>query len=135
MIDSAVLLQILFFFFLVYLRQASFKLSWCCKGELSDQHKHDVVSFEKGNITTAERSSKQVLLLLWSIWLHHLIKKFNFSHIINKVCIIVCCLIEKSYSFQISLKWESSPKTVLVLTKPNSISVRILCAEMIRCGS
>lgn len=42
------------------MKQASFKLSWCCKGEKSDQKKHDVVSFEKGNITTAERSSKQV---------------------------------------------------------------------------
>ncbi|KAF5471184.1 hypothetical protein F2P56_011639 [Juglans regia] len=73
------------------IRKASFKLSWCCKGEQSDQHKHDIVSFERGNITTAERSSKQI-----------------------------------------SLRWESCPRTVLVLTKPNSISVRILCAEMVR---
>ncbi|XP_028804846.1 NAD(H) kinase 1 isoform X1 [Neltuma alba] len=72
-------------------RKASFKLSWCCKGEQSDQHKHDIVSFERGNITTAERSSKQI-----------------------------------------SLKWESCPQTVLILTKPNSVSVRILCAEMTR---
>ncbi|KAM3741205.1 hypothetical protein ACB098_08G157800 [Castanea mollissima] len=72
-------------------RKASFKLSWCCKGEQSDQHKHDIVSFERGNITTAERSSKQI-----------------------------------------SLKWESHPQTVLVMTKPNSISVRILCTEMVR---
>ncbi|KAK4407423.1 NAD(H) kinase [Sesamum angolense] len=70
---------------------ASFKLSWCCKGEKSDRHKHDIVSFEKGNITTAERSSKQI-----------------------------------------SLKWESPPQTVLILTKPNSTSVRILCLEMVR---
>ncbi|KAL8129355.1 hypothetical protein V2J09_018510 [Rumex salicifolius] len=35
-------------------------------------------------------------------------------------------------SKQISLKWETSPQTVLVLTKPNSVSVQILCAEMIR---
>lgn len=73
------------------LRKASFKLQWCCKGEQSDQHKHDIVSFERGNITTAERSSKQI-----------------------------------------SLKWESPPQTVLILTKPNSDSVKILCAEMIR---
>ncbi|KAK3026355.1 hypothetical protein RJ639_042652 [Escallonia herrerae] len=73
------------------MRKASFKLSWCCKGEKSDQHKHDIVSFEKGNITTAERSSKQI-----------------------------------------SLKWESAPQTVLILTKPNSASVRILCADMVR---
>ncbi|KAL7113468.1 hypothetical protein ACP275_04G062800 [Erythranthe tilingii] len=73
------------------MRKASFKLSWYCKGEKCDRHKHDIVSFEKGNITTAERSSKQI-----------------------------------------SLKWESSPQTVLILTKPNSTSVRILCLEMVR---
>ncbi|KAL8527497.1 hypothetical protein ACS0TY_005367 [Phlomoides rotata] len=73
------------------MRKASFKLSWCCKGEKSDRYKHDIVSFEKGNITTAERSSKQI-----------------------------------------SLKWESPPHTVLILTKPNSTSVRILCSEMVR---
>ncbi|KAK6144056.1 hypothetical protein DH2020_020876 [Rehmannia glutinosa] len=33
---------------------------------------------------------------------------------------------------QISLKWESPPQTVLILTKPNSTSVRILCFEMVR---
>ncbi|XP_062014891.1 NAD(H) kinase 1 isoform X1 [Rosa rugosa] len=74
-----------------FARKASFKLSWCCKGDQSDQHKHDIVSFERGNITTAERSSKQI-----------------------------------------SLKWETHPRTVLILTKPNSTSVRILCAEMVR---
>ncbi|XP_034687558.1 NAD(H) kinase 1 isoform X3 [Vitis riparia] len=74
-----------------FMRKASFKLSWWCKGEKSDQHKHDIVSFERGNITTAERSSKQI-----------------------------------------SLKWESHPQTVLILTKPNSTSVRILCADMVR---
>lgn len=73
------------------MRKASFKLSWCCKGENSDQHKHDVVSFERGNITTAERSSKQI-----------------------------------------SLKWETDPQTVLIFTKPNSTSVQILCADMLR---
>ncbi|XP_058199266.1 NAD(H) kinase 1 isoform X1 [Rhododendron vialii] len=72
-------------------RKASFKLSWCCNGDNSDQQKHDIVSFERGNITTAERSSKQI-----------------------------------------SLKWESQPQTVLILTKPNSTSVHILCAEMVR---
>ncbi|KAL3850142.1 hypothetical protein ACJIZ3_012024 [Penstemon smallii] len=73
------------------MRKASFRLSWCCKGEKSESHKHDIVSFEKGNITTAERSNKQI-----------------------------------------SLKWESAPHTVLILTKPNSTSVRILCLEMVR---
>ncbi|XP_073311563.1 NAD(H) kinase 1-like isoform X3 [Primulina huaijiensis] len=73
------------------MRKASFRLSWCCNGEKGDRHKHDIVSFEKGNITTAERSSKQI-----------------------------------------SLKWESSPQTVLILTKPNSTSVQILCFEMVR---
>ncbi|KAK9125228.1 hypothetical protein Scep_014074 [Stephania cephalantha] len=72
-----------------YMRKASFRLCWGCNG--SGQHKHDIVSFERGNITTAERSSKQI-----------------------------------------SLKWESPPQTVLILTKPNSISVRRLCAEMVR---
>ncbi|KAL9261321.1 NAD(H) kinase 1-like protein [Drosera capensis] len=69
--------------------KASFKLSWNCKG--ANQYKHDVVSFDRGNITTAERSSKQI-----------------------------------------SLKWETSPRIVLVLTKPNSNTVRILSADMIR---
>lgn len=73
------------------MRKASFKLSWCCKGEKSNQHKHDIVSFERGNITTAERSSKQI-----------------------------------------SLKWESPPQTVLILTKPNSTAVQLLCLEMVR---
>ncbi|KAK4793353.1 hypothetical protein SAY86_023788 [Trapa natans] len=73
------------------MRKASFKLSWMCKGEKSDQHKHDIVSFEKGDITTASRSSKQI-----------------------------------------SLKWETPPQTVLVLTKPNSTTVRVLCADMVR---
>ncbi|KAI3511383.1 hypothetical protein L1887_18536 [Cichorium endivia] len=73
------------------IRKASFKLHWCCNGEKNDQHKRDVVSFEKGNITTAERSSKQICL-----------------------------------------KWETPPQTVLVLTKPNSVSVKFLCAEMVR---
>ncbi|GAB2277037.1 NAD kinase 1 [Dionaea muscipula] len=71
------------------LRKASFKLSWNCKG--ANQYKHDIVSFARGDIMTAERSSKQI-----------------------------------------SLKWETSPRTVLVLTKPNSNSVRILSSDMIR---
>ncbi|KAI3710778.1 hypothetical protein L2E82_40572 [Cichorium intybus] len=40
-------------------RNASFKLQWCSKSKKDDQHEHDIVSFEKRNITTAERSSKQ----------------------------------------------------------------------------
>ena len=72
-------------------RKASFRLSWGCNGNKNGQHKHDFVSFEKGDITTAERSSKQILL-----------------------------------------KWESRPQTVLFITKPNSNSVRVLCAEMVR---
>jgi NAD+ kinase len=73
-------------------RKASFRLSWGCNGDKNGQHKHDFVSFEKGDITTAERSNKQILL-----------------------------------------KWESSPQTVLFITKPNSNSVHVLCAEMVRC--
>lgn len=72
-------------------RKASFRLSWGCNGNKSGQQKHEVVSFERGDIMTAERSSKQILL-----------------------------------------KWETQPKTVFILTKPNSQSVGILCAEMIR---
>ncbi|AQK98114.1 NAD(H) kinase 1 [Zea mays] len=72
-------------------RKAPFKLSWGCNGDKNGQHKHDFVSFEKGDITTAERSNKQILL-----------------------------------------KWESPPQTVLFITKPNSSSVRVLCAEMVR---
>jgi NAD+ kinase len=72
-------------------RKASFRLSWGCNGDKNGQHKHDFVSFEKGDITTAERSNKQILL-----------------------------------------KWESSPQTVLFITKPNSNSVHVLCAEMVR---
>ena len=41
--------------------QASFRLAWGCMGEKATRrHKHDVVSFECGNIETANRSSKQV---------------------------------------------------------------------------
>ncbi|XP_023641184.1 NAD(H) kinase 1 isoform X3 [Capsella rubella] len=43
-------------------RKASFKLSWRCKGMANDQHKKEIVSFERGNISTAERSSKQISL-------------------------------------------------------------------------
>ncbi|GJN16689.1 hypothetical protein PR202_gb03708 [Eleusine coracana subsp. coracana] len=44
-------------------RKASFKLSWGCNGDKNGQHKHDFVSFEKGDITTAERSNKQAASL------------------------------------------------------------------------
>lgn len=71
--------------------KASFTLTWGCVGEENIQHKHDVVSFESGNITTAVRSSKQI-----------------------------------------TLKWDSPPQSVLILAKPNSNSVRALCAEMVR---
>ncbi|KAL0719051.1 hypothetical protein Bca4012_068375 [Brassica carinata] len=43
-------------------RKASFKLSWECKGQANDQDKKEIVSFEGGNITTADRSSKQISL-------------------------------------------------------------------------
>ncbi|GLJ13752.1 hypothetical protein SUGI_0219500 [Cryptomeria japonica] len=70
--------------------KASFTLAWGSNGE-NNKHKHDVVSFESGNITTAARSHKQIML-----------------------------------------KWDSPPQSVVILTKPNSNSVRVLCAEMIR---
>ncbi|KAJ4897736.1 NAD(H) kinase 1 [Raphanus sativus] len=72
-------------------RKASFKLSWGCKGQANDQHKKEIVSFESGNITTADRSSKQI-----------------------------------------SLTWETNPQTVIIFTKPNSTSVRLLSVEMVR---
>ncbi|KAH9608787.1 hypothetical protein KSS87_019680 [Heliosperma pusillum] len=71
-------------------RKASFELSWN-EGENGNQYKHDVVSFERGNISTTERSSKQIFL-----------------------------------------KWVSRPQTVIVLTKPDSTSVRLLCSELVR---
>ncbi|GJM88465.1 hypothetical protein PR202_ga04529 [Eleusine coracana subsp. coracana] len=41
---------------------APFKLSWGCGGDKNGQYKHEFVSFEKGDIKTAERSKKQILL-------------------------------------------------------------------------
>ncbi|KAG2619576.1 hypothetical protein PVAP13_3NG113000 [Panicum virgatum] len=43
-------------------RKAPFRLLWGCDGDKNDQHRHDFVSFEKGDIKTAERSNKQILL-------------------------------------------------------------------------
>lgn len=43
--------------------KASFRLVWGCAGKVSPRHKHDVVSFECGNISTASRSSKQITLV------------------------------------------------------------------------
>uniref|UniRef100_A0ACD5TH32 Uncharacterized protein n=1 Tax=Avena sativa TaxID=4498 RepID=A0ACD5TH32_AVESA len=43
-------------------KKAPFRLSWGCNEDKNGQHKHDFVSFEKGDITTAERSNKQILL-------------------------------------------------------------------------
>ncbi|KAI5076119.1 hypothetical protein GOP47_0008184 [Adiantum capillus-veneris] len=43
-------------------RKVSFNLAWGCDGVKDRHHKHDVVSFERGNITTAVRSSKQIIL-------------------------------------------------------------------------
>ncbi|KAF2287398.1 hypothetical protein GH714_039820 [Hevea brasiliensis] len=41
-------------------------------------------------------------------------------------------MIQNRMMRKISLKWESNPQTVLIMTKPNSTSVRILCADMVR---
>lgn len=43
-------------------RKVSFNLAWGCDGVKDRQRKHDVVSFERGNITTALRSNKQIIL-------------------------------------------------------------------------
>ncbi|KAL2623489.1 hypothetical protein R1flu_003694 [Riccia fluitans] len=71
--------------------KASFHLAWGCNGRSGRRHKHDVVSFESGNITTAVRSNKQI-----------------------------------------TLQWDSPPKSVFILTKPNSVSVAKMCGEMVR---
>lgn len=64
--------------------QASFKLSWNSEGANGNQYKHDVVSFDRGNITTTERSSKQVYILTMhdncnngshSSWLYYVVYK------------------------------------------------------------
>ena len=41
--------------------QVPFTLAWGCDGVKDRHHKHDVVSFERGDITTAVRSSKEVM--------------------------------------------------------------------------
>nr|CAB3461617.1 unnamed protein product [Digitaria exilis] len=46
-------------------QEAPFRLLWGCDGDKNGQHKRDFVSFEKGDIKTAERSNKQVILLKW----------------------------------------------------------------------
>lgn len=129
------------FFFL--LRQASFKLSWRCKGERNDQHKHDIVSFEKGNISTAGRSNKQVHFLSLNVPFSWMTDYLVVLDIISIDCLAVessSCMPFPNPSLvnlcslllQISLKWETHPQAVLIFTKPNSNSVRILCAEMVR---
>ncbi|KAH0849499.1 hypothetical protein HID58_096360 [Brassica napus] len=44
----------------------------------------------------------------------------------------VCRLTYTTCNIQISLTWESSPQTVIIFTKPNSTSVRVLSVEMVR---
>lgn len=48
--------------------QVSFNLAWGCDGVKDRHHKHDVVSFERGNITTAVRSNKQVSSNYTIVW-------------------------------------------------------------------
>lgn len=72
-------------------RKVSFNLVWGCDGIKNRHHKHDVVSFERGNITTAVRSSKQIIL-----------------------------------------EWDSAPRSVAILAKPNSANVHALCTEMVK---
>ncbi|KAH9287859.1 hypothetical protein KI387_031976, partial [Taxus chinensis] len=68
-----------------------FTLAWGSNREKNTRHKHDVVSFESGNITTAVRSSKQITLV-----------------------------------------WDTPPQSVIILTKPDSTSVRDSCKEMVK---
>ncbi|KAG0496692.1 hypothetical protein HPP92_001383 [Vanilla planifolia] len=61
------LIVLYLFLLLIYILSLSLLLEigfkpWGCNGDKSGQHKLEVVSFERGNITTAERSSKQILL-------------------------------------------------------------------------
>eukprot|EP00250_Pteridium_aquilinum_P004064 c14305_g1_i1 orf=376-2040(-) len=72
-------------------RKVSFNLAWGCDGVKDRHHKHDIVSFERGNITTAVRSSKQIIL-----------------------------------------EWDSAPRSVAILAKPNSAHVQELCLEMVK---
>jgi NAD+ kinase len=72
-------------------QKASFRLAWGSEPRNSRRHKHDIVSFERGNITTGVRSSKQI-----------------------------------------TLQWESSPRSVFILTKPDSAPVAMLCKDMVR---
>ena len=44
--------------------QALFSLVWGQAGQKNKRHKHDVVSFEAGDITMAIRSNKQVIFSL-----------------------------------------------------------------------
>lgn len=74
----------------VSLVQASFKLCWGCNGEKSGQHKHEIVSFERGNITTAERSSKQVQLLKFAFHSYTTHTMFYYMSFMLIVFIFLC---------------------------------------------
>ncbi|KAH9741400.1 NAD(H) kinase 1 [Citrus sinensis] len=100
------------------MKKASFKLSWRCKGENSDQHKHDIVYFERGNITTAERSSKQVVIIvtidskeIWK-WLREQ-KKLN---IYVEPRVRAELLTESSY-FSFVQTWKDEKEILLLHTK------------------
>lgn len=63
-------------------RKVSFNLAWGCDGVKDRHHKHDVVSFERGNITTAVRSNKQIILE-WDFPPHSIaiLAKPNSAHV------------------------------------------------------
>lgn len=78
----------------IFLRQASFKLQWGCNG----QHKHDIVSFERRNITTEERSSKQV----------YFSPKFvsSFAFIMwERLCLCYSCCLFRNFTSQHEKDW------------------------------
>ncbi|KAK1293470.1 putative NAD kinase 1 [Acorus calamus] len=83
---------------------APFKLLWGCNGGKNGQHKHDIVSFEKGNITTAARSSKQV-------------KKLD---VIVEPRVKAELLAENSY-FSFVTTWEDDDEILLLHTKVDLI--------------
>uniref|UniRef100_A0A803PSR1 Uncharacterized protein n=1 Tax=Cannabis sativa TaxID=3483 RepID=A0A803PSR1_CANSA len=67
-------------------RKASFKLSWRVEGEQSEQHKHDIVSFENGNITTTRGRSNQISLT----WASHPMTVLIFTKLKSPPVDLVC---------------------------------------------
>jgi hypothetical protein len=76
--------------------QAPFRLSWGCNEDKNGQHKHDFVSFEKGDITTAERSNKQVAL---SAKLDSLLTEYLICFQVSEMIVEIISLLLACYIF------------------------------------